>query len=87
MTVPTLHAQPLYPYMGKGIIDYLGPALLVTGESWCSLSGRGRARYGGHDYFHRAPDTPLCPLSDVTISSESCMMYIVRIRNNERTPC
>ena len=22
-TVPTLHAQPLYPYMGKGIIDYL----------------------------------------------------------------
>ena len=21
---PTLHAQPLYPYMGKGIIDYLG---------------------------------------------------------------
>ena len=22
--IPTLHAQPLYPYMGKGIIDYLG---------------------------------------------------------------
>ena len=21
--IPTLHAQPLYPYMGKGIIDYL----------------------------------------------------------------
>ena len=22
--IPTLHARPLYPYMGKGIIDYLG---------------------------------------------------------------
>ena len=22
--IPTLHAQPLYPCMGKGIIDYLG---------------------------------------------------------------
>ena len=22
--IPTLHAQPLYPYMGKGIIDFLG---------------------------------------------------------------
>ena len=22
--IPTLHAQPLYPYMGKGIIEYLG---------------------------------------------------------------
>ena len=21
--IPTLHAQPLYPYMGKGIIEYL----------------------------------------------------------------
>ena len=24
IVIPTLHAQPLYPYMGKGIIDYLG---------------------------------------------------------------
>ena len=22
--IPTLHVQPLYPCMGKGIIDYLG---------------------------------------------------------------
>ena len=21
--IPTLHARPLYPYMGKGIIEYL----------------------------------------------------------------
>ena len=34
------------------------PALLVMGVSW-SLSGRGRAWIGGHDCFHRAPDTPL----------------------------
>ena len=24
ITVPTKHVQPLYPFMGRGIIDYLG---------------------------------------------------------------
>ena len=65
-TVPTKHAQPLYPYMGKGFIDYLGrykhgARITSDGGDMRSLSGRGRAWIGGHDYFQRAPNTPLVP--------------------------
>ena len=65
-TVPTKHAQPLYPYMGNGIIDYLGrywhgARITSDGGDMRSLSGRGRAWIGGHDCLYRAPDTPLVP--------------------------
>ena len=62
------------------------PALLVTGELLLSRDGvvPGRAAmivFTGHR-IHRC-----VPLSDVMISSESRMMYIVRIWTNEWTPC
>ena len=56
------HSTPLWD--GALLINQadtsMVPTLLVTADLR-SLSARGRAWLGGHDCFHRAPDTPLVP--------------------------
>ena len=49
--IPTLHAQPLYPYMGKGIIDYLyryylGARITSDGRVVGALSRDGSCQVG-----------------------------------------